>query len=139
MLPLALARRRRAPALLDLHQGETALDMLALAERRCTGRSHLTFQEANAIDYRFRRQRLTPQPPFKSTNTCLTSQRRCVRCGDLASLAWEAENRARAEKMFHAREEHLADAYLPSRLASLLREAGFELAEVEPCTMRSLI
>jgi hypothetical protein len=102
MLPLALARRRRALALLDLHQGETALDILALAERRCTGRSHVTFQEANAIDYRFRRQRLTPQPPFKSTNTCLTSQRRCVRCGDLASLAWEAENLARAEKMFHA-------------------------------------
>jgi hypothetical protein len=57
---------------------------------------------------------------------------------DWASLVWEAEDRARAEKIFQAWEEHLADAYLPRRLPPLLRECGFDAPTVEPYTAASL-
>jgi len=180
--PLAVARRQKVLALLNLRPGEVVLDigagpgfladeiaeqvgssgrvlgmdrskdMLALAERRCVERTQVAFQEADAVKLPF------PASMFDAAavvqvyeyvpdiSAALDELHRVLRPGgravivdiDWASLVWEAENRARAERVFHAWEEHLADPRLPRRLAPLLRETGFDVREAEPHTMFSL-
>ena len=127
-------------------------DMLALARERCAHRPQATFQEADATEIPF------PAAMFDAAISvqvyeyvpdmaaALRALCRVLRPGgravvvatDWASLVWEAENRARAERVFNAWDEHLTDPYLPRRLAPLLRESGLEVAKVEPYTAVSL-
>jgi len=127
-------------------------DMLALAERRCAQHPHVAFQQADAVDIPF------PPATFDAAvavqvyeyvpymPAAIRELHRALRPGgravivdiDWASLVSEAEDRPRAERVFHAWEEHLADPYLPRRLAPLLRESGLGVAAVEPYTMLSL-
>ncbi len=126
--------------------------MLALAGRRCAGRSQVAFHEADALRMPF------PNAAFDGAASvqvyefvadmpaALRELKRVLRPGghavivdtDWASLVWEAEDRVRAERIFGAWEEHLADPYLPRRLAPLLKDCGFDVLEVEPYTAASL-
>jgi len=131
---------------------DTSPDMLALARRRCADRPQVEVRESDAVSL--------PAPSgsidaaiavqiyeyVSAMPAALAELHRVLRPGgravivdiDWASLVWEAADRARAERIFCAWDEHLADPYLPRRLAPLLREAGFEVAKVEPYTMLNL-
>ncbi len=175
-------RRQKVRTLLDLHPGDTVLDvgtgpgylademaaqvgpagrvdaidrspqMLALAQRRCAGRPQVVLHEADVLKMPF------PDAAFDAAASvqvyefvaempaALRELRRVLRPGgravivdtDWASLVWEAKDRVRAERIFSAWDEHLADPYLPRRLAPLLKECGFDVLAVEPYTVASL-
>jgi arsenite methyltransferase len=127
-------------------------DMLALARRRCAKRSHVTIHEADAAEMPFPPETFDAAVAVQiyeyvpDVSKALRELHRILRPAgravivdiDWASLVWEAENRVRAERVFHSWEEHLADPHLPRRLAPLLRESGLDVAEVEPYTIVSL-
>lgn len=127
-------------------------DMLALAGRRCAHHAQVAFHEADVLDLPF------PPATFDAAAVvqvyefvqdmpaALSELHRVLRPGgravivdtDWASLVWEAEDRARAERLFSSWDEHLADPFLPRRLAPLLKESGFEVREVQPYTALTL-
>ena len=120
-------------------------DMLALASERCAELPQVSFHEADAV------QLPAPASAFDAAvaiqvyefvndmDAALQELHRVLRPGgravivdiDWESLVWEAGDRARAARVFHAWDEHLADPYLPRRLGSLLGQAGFELLSVD--------
>ncbi len=126
--------------------------MLALARLRCAAQAQVEFLEADALSMPF------PEVAFDAAAaiqiyefvpdmpSALRELHRVLRPGgrvvivdtDWSSLVWEAEDRARAARVFNAWEEHLVDAHLPRRLAPLLRKSGFDMLAVEPYTAISL-
>jgi arsenite methyltransferase len=126
-------------------------DLLAVAQRRCGTLSQVSLHEADATAM------LLDSGTFDAATVvqvyeyvpdvaaALRELHRVLRPGgravivdtDWSSLVWEATDRARANRIFNAWEEHLADPFLPRRLPALLRQAGFEVAEVQPHTMFS--
>lgn len=126
--------------------------MLALARLRCAAQAQVEFLEADALSMPF------PEVAFDAAAaiqiyefvpdmpSALRELHRVLRPGgrvvivdtDWSSLVWEAEDRARAARVFNAWEEHLVDAHLPRRLAPLLRKSGFDMLAVEPYIAISL-
>jgi ubiquinone/menaquinone biosynthesis C-methylase UbiE len=131
---------------------DNSTEMLALAKQRCAGHAHVEFLEGDALKLPFE------IPSFDAAVAsqvyefvedlprALRELRRVLVPGgtaaildtDWSSLVWEARDRERAERIFEAWEDHLADPHLPRRLAPALREARFEVAEVRPYTLFSL-
>jgi arsenite methyltransferase len=121
-------------------------DMLTMARHRCSGRSNIRFEEADALQLPFADASFDAAVAAQvyeyvsDVSTALGELRRVLRPGarvilvdvDWASLVWEAEDRPRAAKLFDASNEHCADPYLPRRLHGLLSDAGFEVGLVEP-------
>ncbi|MGA9668333.1 MAG: methyltransferase domain-containing protein [Terracidiphilus sp.] len=126
--------------------------MLALAQRRCAGLSQVGLCEADVLkipfsDSAFDAAACVQVYEFvEEIQAALWELKRVLRPGgravivdtDWASLVWEAEDRGRAEKILSAWDEHLADPYLPRRLARLLTDCGFDVRVVEPYTVTSL-
>jgi len=134
----------------------TAIDrsreMLTLARRRCAEFPQVSFDEADATSI--------PANPavfdaalavqvyefVTGVEAALRELRRVLRPGgravivdsDWESLVWEAGDRKRAARIFHAWDEHLADPYLPRRLAPLARQVGFEVMGAEAYTAITL-
>jgi SAM-dependent methyltransferase len=127
-------------------------DMLALAERRCAQRSQVSFHEADALELPLPRGTFDAAAAvqiyefvhdvpaaLRELHRVLRPRGRAVIVDtDWASLVWEAEDRPRAERVFNSWDDHLADPYLPRRLAPLLRESGFDVRDVQPYTAFSL-
>jgi arsenite methyltransferase len=127
-------------------------DMLAMARHRCSDRSNIRFEETDALQLSFADASFDAAVAAQvyeyvsDVPAAFSELHRVLRPGapvivvdiDWASLVWEAEDRPRAEKLFDAANEHLADPYLPRRLHGLLTNAGFEVSLVEPFPMFSL-
>lgn len=118
--------------------------MVAIAERRCAGRANCRIEAGDARVLPF------PEEAFDAlasiqvlehidrVETALSEMARVLRpagravvmATDWDSLVVESADRARLERVVRSWETRSAHAHLPSRLAPLLREAGFEMQEV---------
>ena len=118
--------------------------MLTLAEARCASQPHVSFREADALSLPFEDGgfdvAIISQVYEYVTDmeAALAELFRVLRPGgralimdtDWGSLVWNAEDAARAKRIFTAWDAHLADPHLPRRLSPLLHGAGFEIADV---------
>ena len=172
----AIERRRKINATLVLQAGETVLDVgsgpgnqifemspivgaggrvqgvdpaesaIAIASRRCSGLSNVSFEIGDAS-----------QLPFddKTFDAVMSSQvfeyledvegglqeiYRVLRPGarvlihdtDWGALLWKSSDPQRMARVMEVWDRHLADPHLPQTLASKLRDAGFSDINVEP-------
>lgn len=76
-----------------------------------------------------------PSISLRETHRVLRRGGRLV-LGDMhfGTLAWYSDDPERMERMCKSWDRHVADNALPAKLPGLLREAGFEIASVEPLT-----
>lgn len=125
-------------------------DMLSRAKRRCAGLPQVSFQEADVTKIPSAPEAFDAAAAIQvyefveDMEAALRELHRVLRPGgraiivdiDLGSLVWEAGDRARAARVFHARDQ--ADPYLPRRLGPLLRQAGFDLLSVDTYALVAL-
>ena len=172
----AIERRRRISATLALKAGETVLDVgsgpgnqifemssivgaggrvqgidpaesaMAIASRRCSGLSNVSFEIGNAS-----------QLPFDDNtfDAVMSSQvfeyledakgglqeiyrvlrpkgRVLIHDTDWGALLWKSSDPQRMARVMEVWDRHLADPHLPQTLASKLRDAGFTDINAEP-------
>ena len=118
--------------------------MLAIAEARCASQPHVSFREADALSLPFADDEFDAAiisqvyEYVTDMEAALAELFRVFKPGgralimdtDWGSLVWNAQDAARAKRIFTAWDAHLADPHLPRRLSPLLQGAGFEIAGV---------
>lgn len=126
--------------------------MLARARERCAPHAHADFAPADATELPFAAESFDAAAVVQvyeyvaEIEKALAELRRVLKPGgravvvdiDWDSLVWETRNRQRAAKIHSAWDEHLADPFLPRRLAPLMRQAGFAVTHVEAHPMVAL-
>ena len=118
--------------------------MLAIAEARCASQPHVSFREADALslpfaDDEFDAAIISQVYEYVTDMEAALAElfrvlkprgRALIMDTDWGSLVWNAQDAARAKRIFTAWDAHLADPHLPRRLSPLLQGAGFEIAGV---------
>jgi arsenite methyltransferase len=114
--------------------------MLALAERRCSGRGNVELAQAEAVSLTVGDSSVDVALSVQvleyvaDVDAALREMHRALRPGgravvwdiDWATVSYQSEDEARTERVLRAWDEHLAHPSLPRTLAARLRAVGFE-------------
>ena len=131
---------------------DSSADMLAVAAHRCEGRGNVAFHQADATSLPVRDGEFDAALSVQvleyvdEVDVALAEIHRTLRPGgrlvvwdvDWATVSMRTADPARMRRVLDAWDEHLADPALPSRLAPLLRAAGFEDVAAEGHTFATI-
>jgi SAM-dependent methyltransferase len=132
-----------------VHGVDVSEAMLALARERCADHPQVTLEQGDATDLPVADEAFdaatsvqvyeyvedVPAAADELHRVLQPGGRAVVYATDWDSLVWHAADRDRSLRMAAAWDRHCTHPHLGSRLRPTLREAGFEVAGVEPFTV----
>jgi ubiquinone/menaquinone biosynthesis C-methylase UbiE len=121
-------------------------DMLAIARERCVDYPAIKFEIGSVYDLPFPNESFDavisvqvfeylddiPKALAEACRVLKSDGRLLIRDTDWRTLLWHAGDSMRMERILAAWDLHLEDPHLPQTLSLQLKEAGFEVRQVEP-------